>query len=347
MLRLLALLPLLFAAAGCRSLADHIVAPPATPTGIDVRTQKQMEDHLGVQRRRWERADGPSLAYRIVAPARYGMEYRYRRTEDGLKFNFTLPNPAPQPLPARGSVVYLHGWGLDGTAMLPWAIALAEQGLVGIVVDLRNHGSSAPGPAGYGPREGEDVAALVQALRRDGEIVGPVQLLGVSYGAVAAIFAARHLQDAEIQVVALEPFANAAEGIRGVVSNALDSSGGGLKSRLFRAFARHRYDPAGVDADLTEAGRRLGLDLAAIDVRAALASLPGCTLILHGADDDHIPVASVRSLAHGVPRVQLVELQGENHFTLPARVDLLAQPIGEWMLQPRPEACAGFSLPTG
>src|SRR3546814_13009220 len=75
--------------------------------------------------------------------------------------------------------VFLRGWGLDGSSMLPWGPALSELGYRGIMVDLRNHGRSSRAPAGFGARESRDIAALVEQLQVDGRLPPPVYLFGV------------------------------------------------------------------------------------------------------------------------------------------------------------------------
>ena len=60
-----------------------------------------------------------------------------------------------------------------------------------------------------------------RALRARGEVVGPVHVLGVSYGAATAIFAARDLGPQVGGVVAMESFDNAGAAIRAMVPHML------------------------------------------------------------------------------------------------------------------------------
>src|SRR3546814_1030074 len=113
------------------------------------------------------------------------MAYTISRGDSRMKFKCKLGEKR-QPVPPEGSVVFLHGWGLDASSMLPWALALSELGYRGIMVDLRNHGRSSRAPAGFGARESRDIAALVEQLQVDGRLPPPVYLFGVSYGAATA-----------------------------------------------------------------------------------------------------------------------------------------------------------------
>ncbi|MBN8798899.1 MAG: hypothetical protein J0H45_06025, partial [Stenotrophomonas nitritireducens] len=65
----------------------------------------------------------------------------------------------------------------------------------------------------------------------------------------------------------------------------------------------------------------------------ALAQVPACVLLLHGRDDAHIPVAQGRALAAAAPRARYLELQGEDHLTLPLRLDRLSGVVDDWFAQ--------------
>jgi pimeloyl-ACP methyl ester carboxylesterase len=278
------------------------------------------------------------------------MEYRFERTSDGASFDMTFgerkqDKSERQPLPVRGTILYLHGWGLDGGSMLPWAIALGERGYRGVVVDLRNHGGSGRAPAGYGTREGDDVAALVSHLRNEGLAQDPLHLFGVSYGAVSAIFAASQLQGEVGSVVAIAPYARASEGIRGMIERSMKTRGSNVRSRIYLGYVRRRYDTAAIESEIRQAQTRLDLDFASIDVAVPLSDAIGCTVILHGSEDSFFDPASIRALAGQAERAQFLELAGESHFTAPMRMDILVPAIDDWLSRSHPEACGQFALP--
>ncbi len=330
----------------CTSLADRITSPGSSSL-IGVGTQAAMEDHLGIQRRRHHTGEGLDLAYRTVPAVDYGFEYEYQRTGDGFAINFgTAHTPEERsPVPHRGTVVFLHGWSMDSSSMLPWALSLAEAGYTGITVDLRNHGGSGKAPAGFGPREGSDVADLATTLLAQGGIKPPLYLFGVSYGAVAALHAADLLGEEVKAVVAIAPYANAADGVRDMIEGSLGMRGQSLRARASLAFARWRYDSARIDAAMATAQQRLGLDLAAIDVREPVAGMRACALLLHGTDDGFFPVEAAQSLADASARTQLHALEGEHHFTAPMRADWLAEPIAGWLHATSAPDCTPFTLP--
>jgi pimeloyl-ACP methyl ester carboxylesterase len=345
-LRWLALLAAL-AAGGCASLADRIVEPHSSSM-LDARQQQQFERTLGVGRATFRIPGGVTLAYRTIPVATRGMRYDYARNAHGYSFHFAsdlAANARAAPAPFRGTVVYLHGWEMDGGSMLGWALALADRGYAGIAVDLRNYGASSRAPAGFGPREAADVVALLDGLRARGTLHGPVYLFGVSYGAATALFAEPGLRGHVDGIIAMEPYANAADAIRTLVPGMLATPADGPGERLFAGWARRHYTPAAVEQAIVDADKRLGIDLATIDLHAPVAQSKTCTLLLHGARDRFIPVAASRSLAAAAPQAHYAELPLENHLTLPLRVDWLADPIATWMAGAAAGTCASLALP--
>lgn len=320
-------------ATACSSLETRIAEPRGGSLLGDGDLEK-MEAALGIERSALQLPDGPRLVYRSVEPRAYGARFQFSRSEDEVRFRFNLDKPPGErvPVTAIGTVVMLHGWGMDGTSMLPWALSLAERGWRAVLVDLRNHGASGRAPASYGPREGQDVAALVTALREAGGIEGPVALFGVSFGAVAALYAGAELGPGNVDaVVAMAPYANAADGIRGMIEGMKSMPGDGLRSRVTLGYARMRYDDTRVNEAIRSAGERLGIDLSAVDVRQAAAAVPACVLLLHGTEDGFFAMEDVQSLADAAPRGQLVPLEGEHHFSAPMRMGWLGPPLADWL----------------
>jgi pimeloyl-ACP methyl ester carboxylesterase len=330
-------------AGGCTSLGERIAQPHSVGL-YDVDTLGQVESTIGVEPARFRTPDGVTLAYGVIAPAARGMVYTMSRGDGSMTFAMHVGEKAAA-VPIAGSVIFLHGWGLDASSMLPWALALSELGYQGVAVDLRNHGHSSRAPAGFGTREAYDIAALVEYLQADGRLPPPVYLFGVSYGAATALFAEPLLRDRITGIVAMESYANAGDGVRGVIAGTQVDGDNGLRASLVRTYARWRYDAPTVERGVREAGERLGLDLDAIDVRATLATTATCTLLLHGADDRYVPVAAGRKLADASPLVRYGELPDENHLSLPLRIDWLARPIAGWMKLAARGECEPLRLP--
>ncbi|KAF1711503.1 alpha/beta hydrolase [Pseudoxanthomonas kalamensis DSM 18571] len=316
------------------SLSERIVAPGGSSPLIP---RERLDAMLAALPSRSGLVDTPAgvpIFWRAIDPGDYRLHYAYypaspTRTRADFELDFLAP--AATAAAPRGTVILLHGWMMDGDSMLPWALQLAQAGYRSISLDLRNHGHSGGGPAGYGTREAEDVAAVIAALRARGEIRGPLYLFGVSYGAATALFTADRLGDQVAGVVAMESFANAGRGIRDMVPHMLSGDPKGLKAQATLQLARWRYGDQNLDAVIAAADRKLDVDLDRIDVTAALADTRACVLLVHGRNDRHIPVQHGRALALASPRARYLEVPGEDHLTLPMRMDELGPVVDGWL----------------
>lgn len=324
-------------ASGCAALvADRIVTPP--------RSERQHAFTERVMRRAgvpWEtapRAFGADISYVVFEPGDHGLRYRTYSFENRTWSMIMNWRPNKDAAPARnGTVVLVHGWSMDAYMMVPWALAFAEHGFRAVIVELRGHGRSGDGAMGYGRREADDVLAVVDRLREQKRLAEPLYLMGASYGAVTVLHAAAELAADDdthppLAVVAMEPFANAADAIRSMHSFATTALRGGWRSWILRTSARLLVPESMVERAIAQASRRLELDLRALDTSVAVAASSSCPLLVHGRIDTVIPYQSSRQLAAAHPSAQLVELPIDGHFSTPARIDLLADPLANWFV---------------
>ncbi|MEG2940810.1 MAG: alpha/beta fold hydrolase [Thermomonas sp.] len=279
-------------------------------------------------------AAGVRLFWRSFDPGDYRLDYAYR--PDGsqrgrMQFDLDANTPIAYQGAPRGTVVLLHGWMMDGGSLLPWSLQLAQAGYRTISIDLRNHGRSGAAPSGYGLREARDVADAIAALRARGEVVGPLHLMGVSYGAATAIFSARELGAQVDNVIAIESFDNAGGAIRDMVPHMLAKPPETVAQRVTHRLLRLQMDDGALERAIASASDTLQLKLDRVDVGAALAQVPSCVLLLHGREDQHVPVAHGRALADAAPRAHYIEVAGEDHISLPMRLDLLAPTVIDWL----------------
>lgn len=315
-------------------LGKRLVAPggvsPILPTARIERSIAGLPHRQG-----WvTTSEGVRLFWRTFDPGAYRLAYAYRPdgTQRGqMQFDLDASTPEPHPGEPRGTVVLLHGWMMDGGSLLPWSLQLAQAGYRTISLDLRNHGRSGAGPSGYGMREARDVADAIAALRARGEVVGPLHLMGVSYGAATAIFSARELGLQVDNVIAIESFENAGGAIRDMVPHMLSKPPESMSHRISHRLLRMQMDDGALDRAIASAGNTLQLRLDQVDVGAALAQVPSCVLLLHGREDRHVPVAHGRALAAAAPRAHYIEVAGEDHISLPMRLDLLAPTVIDWL----------------
>lgn len=209
---------------------------------------------------------------------------RYADHEDGM-VDVHLPTG-----PARRVVVLLHGgfWktAYDRVHTRGLARALAEDGFVVVSPEYRRVG---PGGAGGWPVTGQDVVDAVRALPELLSSAG----VDVDASAMAAVghSAGGHLAlwlattDAPLEhVVALAPVCDLREAIRR-----------GLGSDAARAFFGE------IDSDLAD-------PMLLLDRRPAAA-----ITVLHGTDDDVVPIDLSRGLVARHPWIELVELPADHY----------------------------------
>lgn len=326
----------LTSSAASTSLSDRLVAPGGVSTLLDTARIAEAVEAVPNRHGFVTGRAGVPLFWRAFDPGRYGLRYHYlaQQHDNGEPLNTGLQLALPQPFQPqapRGTVVLLHGWMMNGDSMLPWSLQLAESGYRVVTIDLRNHGHSGAGPSGYGTFESDDVIDVIDALQRRGEVVGPLYLFGVSYGAATALFTADKLGDRVTGVVAMESFANAGDAIRSMIPHLMSLQPTAWKAQAMAAYGRWRYGGQDINAVIAAASQRLDLDLDTVDVARALADTRACVLLLHGQDDAHVRVDQGRALAAASPRVHYIEMRGEDHITLPLRLDLLGGVVDDWL----------------
>lgn len=328
---------------GCTAFVARQIERPGHAGG-SFRSLDGMLLKMGFARETAQLPDGVRMAYWTASPRAYQIKGSFHSQPAGKKgrtFSFNMSfghGPLkPDPVAVKGSVVLLHPWSMNGTAMMPWGLHFAAAGYQVVMPDLRSQGDSSDAPVGYGPREAGDIRELIGRLRQRGDLPAPLYLLGASYGASVALFAAPDVPDLR-GVVALEPYANAAAVIRRAPASDLFGH---------RWLARW-LNPQRMNAAIDRASRKLGVDLDAIDLGDALSHGDRCSLILRGTRDqltsrDALLAASKRS-----PLAVYADVPGMGHMELPLRTDLLFQPVLAWMqaLSVTPQACPGFAPPS-
>lgn len=95
---------------------------------------------------------------------------------------------------SRGTIIVAHGINGNRSDMLSRASFLVRDNYNTLLVDLRDHGESGGNYAGPGYMESRDILGALQYLRNHGQ-AGPIAVMGHSYGAVAAIYAAAQSPD--------------------------------------------------------------------------------------------------------------------------------------------------------
>ena len=223
-----------------------------------------------------------------MLPALPDATVRYAGHADAV-VDLHLPGGARPAGPGTPLVVLVHGgfwkqeW--DRRHTRPMARALAEQGLVVATPEYRR----VRGGGGW-PVTGDDVHLAVRRLpdllAGLGIATGPMAVTGHSAGGHLALWLAT-LGLPLTRVVALAPVCDLHEAIR---------------LRL------------GDDATRALLG---DTDPASADPMTLLAERPSCAVeIVHGSEDDLVPVSLSRNLVAAYPWIGLHELPGVGHFEL-------------------------------
>lgn len=269
-----------------------------------------------------------TLASREVPPAAYNLRLTttnwIRRGRIHHEFDFRRATPAP-PLPGnpppRGTVVLLHGYGLDHETLLPWALHLAERGWHCVLVDLRGHGRSTGRTISFGIAESADLSALLSSRDAQSPLPRPIVAFGMSYGGSLALRWAG--QDPRIaSVVAIAPYARLAEAAEGIRSD----------------FA------SWVPAWIVRTGVRrlpawLGVAPSELDPLESIRTRPVRALLVAGGADRVAPPSSVDVLHRfTAPGSSLLTVLDAGHEDVPFRFDPLAPAMDRWLDRIHPAA---------
>lgn len=176
-----------------------------------------------------------------------------------------------------------------------------------------------------------DLEAIIDAANPS----GPVILLGISQGAVACVaYAARHPERVSRMIL----YGGYARGVYRrsnpqaereyrVIADAV-RVGWGKENPAFRQLFTSRFVPGGTAEQLSwlnelchrtttgEIAAQLLEMRAKLDVSHLLGDVRVPTLVIHGREDNVVPVAEGRLLASAIPDAQFVELESKNHVLL-------------------------------
>jgi uncharacterized protein len=267
-----------------------------------------------------------AVAVPLAAAYRFALEYRRRAGfparrrplatpgDEGLDFeSLEIPSPAgPLPawfVPARDgaagpAVVLVHGWESNRARMLPNARFLHAAGFHTLMFDVRGHGENQPETLPISGGEfGADTVAAVVALRDRPEVTA-VGILGHSMGAVGAVLAA-----------AAEP------GVGAVIATAIPAHPRLLTRRTFELAGLPIPGPIAhplawltMHVYLRPRGHRP----ARVNALRAVRRYPGPILVVHGTDDELVPVRHAELLVRSARtrrrgHVDLLVIEGGRH----------------------------------
>jgi pimeloyl-ACP methyl ester carboxylesterase len=235
--------------------------------------------------------------------------------QEGPKFEKTDDRPRTTRAP-RGTIFLIPGFydEINQQRYLMWSRVFASEGYRVVLVDQRGHGRSTGDWSTYGVKESGDMIRVMDRLEALGLLQRPVGIAAVSFGASTAMQMAE--RDNRIgALVLISTFTT----MRDVVPDFGRAIG-------FDSFSDDKYqrviDLAGDHADFDP-------DESDIIHRLARSDVP--TLLVHGENDDLIPILHAVRLYHAAGRdtVELMRVADADHTTLG---DTVAEPIREPML---------------
>jgi pimeloyl-ACP methyl ester carboxylesterase len=277
-----------------------------------------------------------TLALMELPPADYHAELvsSVRSRPNGRSdFEFKMSRKVPgttSPVPERGTIFVLHGYGSRKEVMIPWAFVLAKAGYRVVLPDVRGHGCSTGQTFTCGKQEAVDLMQALDYLRTKPGHQGEVGVLGLSFGADLALqWAAR---DARVgTVVAIAPYNHPDEA-------------------LIR-FARAIRVPVGAGTlreAMRLAGARLDLNWSELSGEFAARRLARPVLFIGGGKDAISPSGDLETLEQAAPagscRIMIPEA---DHFAVAFCFYRIQAPVTDWFEEHLSAPAGAAATPNG
>ncbi|MDR0953094.1 MAG: alpha/beta fold hydrolase [Elusimicrobiota bacterium] len=186
----------------------------------------------------------------------------------------------PSEKQSQKTIVFMHGWGMDKSGILPRTLFLREQGYNLFYFDFRGSGESGEGLSSIGYLETEDAASALDKIRQIyPQETKEMGLYGLSMGAAVAVYTAAH-----------DDF------IKCLVAEGCYYSYKKVVARWARVHKHAPYFPL-VAMALFFARKRLGMNPENFSPRKNIKELAGKAIfIINGADDALAPRHDARKL---------------------------------------------------
>lgn len=316
---------------GCtRIAANHLVHPSDTLDSIALfglagERWTQLENDLfswqgltGIDQNSLQCA--PLFARKLPAGI-YPHRYHFEQTESGFSivdFQIDPGHLHGARVSPAGSVVLLHGWGIDSSMMLGHGLLLAEAGFDVYFLDLPGHGRSPGDGFSWGYREPMDVLCAMTWLQERMPSSRPLILYGQSTGAMIALGAA-NLGAPVDGVVALSAPADVVAAWEWAYRNAAP---GWLRTLVpIRNWTR-------VEAQVN---RLSGGPLSQDELQHMLQEIRVPILYLHGQTDRHVPHEHSLWLHENSMNSELHLIPDRSHVGIVADRDGTLMPVLEWL----------------
>lgn len=221
-------------------------------------------------------------------------------------------------------MVLLHGAGDDGRVWQPQLSALAHDFTV-IAWDEPGAGASSDVPGGFGLADyAACLAGLIEALE-----LGPVHLLGLSWGGVVALQTYADHPEAIGTLLLADTYAGwkgslpadevqaRVNGVRQMLAAPVDDFDASLPG-LFSGGVPARFAPLLAEVAAGVRRKSLAIQLSAMaqaDLRDLLPEIAVPTLLVWGAQDERSPLSVARQFEEAIPDATLVVLPDCGHVS--------------------------------
>ncbi|MEO0575092.1 MAG: alpha/beta fold hydrolase [Pseudomonadota bacterium] len=311
---------------GCASiLADRIVTPPnADGPKITPDARESLVERMGLQPGSIGTLSGTLAFLKMPAkPMQIALTAEFSTNASGVKsaeIEMTFdPDPARNAYSKPvGTIVSLHGFGLEKESMPGYASMFADAGFDVYMVDLPGHGESTGEYVTYGLRESQAIAGLINKLI-DEQAPKPLIVFGVSLGGATAIRAAA-IADGVDAVLAMQPFENPLD----VIPN--------FRHRA-PAYLRWAISEYTMEKAIEKAERKAGFAFEDARIQPLLGEYETPTLLMHSAQDLLVPAAQSESLARSIDPLSalLVDPDGMGHQSFPVDVGQRCHEMLPWL----------------
>jgi len=217
----------------------------------------------------------------------------------------------------KSTIILLPGYGLSKESMLNYAFLLASQSFKVIMIDLRGQGQSTGTFVTYGPLESNDLVQVISKLKAEGTIIGPLAILGISYGASIALETAAKCPIVKA-VIAIEPFSL----VRTVIPRFLKA--------YYPQESRH-ITTNQIDMGIKYSEHLTGYNIINSGPIDVIANVKSPILYLVGQNDTITLPSEVKSLAEKSYNAKYCEIDNQNHISLPFATQIIWPIISSWL----------------
>ncbi len=197
---------------------------------------------------------------------------------------------------SSGIVAFIHGWGGDAVGMAPMALRVAERGFDALLVDLPGHGRTGGVERYDAGMMVRDIASVRDWIDATAGAEAKVALVGYSFGGLGGYVAAGRDSRWRALVTIAAPMG-------AMAAARLYLAGMGMPARMLDDSLRRSFV------------RMLGTDPHDFDVEGASATIRIPVLVVHGDDDEVVPVAHAEQIAAAMPpgTATLLRIPGTGH----------------------------------